>query len=287
MKRVLVIGATGMLGRPVARQLIAAGYEVTIASRNPEKVAGFDAPVVKADLFDIESLRKAFEGQDEIYLNLSVDPGARPGDPHQETTGLANAIEVVKEKGSGRISLISSTVQNYHGMDGFYWWRFEVKREAIRLLRASGIPYFIFYPSSFMENFVYSQREGNKIMLAGKSRAKQWFIAGDDYGRMVAKAMSFPPDVSGEYLVQGLEGFTYPEAAKVFVQNSPEDLKVSQMPLWPLRLAGIFKPSMRDLVKILVALNNYPERFDSEKTWSELGRPQITLAAFAKAATPA
>ena len=194
---------------------------------------------------------------------------------------------MAKEQQSPRISLISSLVQNYQGMNGFHWWEFDVKREAIRLLRDSGLPYFIFYPSSFMENFVYSQREGNKIMLAGRSRAKQWFIAGDDYGRMVAKAMSFPADVSGEYLVQGLEGFTYPEAAKVFVENSPEDLRVSQMPLWPLRLAGIFKPSTRDLVKILVALNNYPERFDSEKTWSELGRPQITLAEFAKGASPA
>ena len=75
MKRVLVIGATGMLGRPVALQLIAAGYDVTITSRNPEKVAGFDAPAVKADLFDIGSLRKAFAGQDEVYLNLSVNRG--------------------------------------------------------------------------------------------------------------------------------------------------------------------------------------------------------------------
>jgi uncharacterized protein YbjT (DUF2867 family) len=283
MKRVLVIGATGMLGRPVARQLIAAGYDVTIASRNPEKVTGFDAPVVKADLFDIDSLRKVFEGQNEIYLNLSVNRRGGPDSPHQESDGLRNAIVVAKEQQSPRIALISSLVQNYQGMNGFHWWEFDVKREAIRLLRDSGLPYFIFYPSSFMENFTHEQRQGNRIMLAGKSRAKMWFIAGDDYGRMVAKAMALPPGVSGEYIVQGPEGFTYDEAAKVYVESSPEDLRVARMPLWPLRLASIFKPSMRDLVKILVALNNYPERFDSEKTWNELGRPQITLAEFAKA----
>lgn len=282
MKRVLVIGATGMLGRPVARQLIAAGYDVTIGSRNPDKVTGFNARTAHVDLFKPETLREAFEGQEEIYLNLSVNRGSKLDAPHQETSGLKNAIAIVKEKGRARISMISSLVQNYQGMGGFYWWEFDVKRQAIRMLRDSGLPYFIFYPSSFMENFTHEQRQGDRIMLAGKSRAKMWFIAGDDYGRMVAKAMAFPLDLSGEYVIQGLEGFTYDEAAQVYVENSPEKLRISRAPLWPIKAAALFSPKMRDLARILEALNNYPEQFDGQKAWDDLGKPRITLAEFAR-----
>lgn len=277
-----------MLGRPVAKKLIEAGYEVTIASRNPSSVVGFDsAKRVRADLFDPASLHEAFRGQDAVYLNLSVAGGEKQDDPHQETDGLRNAIEAGRTAGVRRIGLISSLVKDYQGMDGFSRWQFDVKHEAVRILRQSGIPHLVFYPSSFMENFDHEQRSGNRIMIPGKSRQKMWFIAGDDYGVMVAKAFALPEGESREYPVQGLEPFTYEEAARVFVENYPhERLKVSSPPLWPLRIAGWFSPKMRDLWSILYALNHYPEQFQSEKTWSELGTPAITLAEFARTSVP-
>jgi hypothetical protein len=33
---------------------------------------------------------------------------------------------------------------------------------------------------------------------------------------------------------------------------------------------------------ILEALNNYPEKFEAEKTWQQLGSPKITLEEFCK-----
>ena len=283
--KIIVIGATGMLGRPVTKKLIEAGYEVTIGSRDPAKVRGFDqAKKVRADLFDPASLREAFRGQDALYLNLSVNRGAGRAGPHQETDGLRNAIEAARAEGVKRIGFISSLVKNYQGMDGFSWWEFDVKNEAVRILRESGLPHLIFYPSSFMENFTGEQLSGKKILIPGKSRQKMWFIAGDDYGEMVAKAFALPEGESREYPVQGLEPFTYEEAAEVFVENYPGELRISRPPVWPLRLAGLVSPKMRDLWSIVYALNHYPEKFESEETWKELGKPKITLAEFAKEA---
>ncbi|HEY0590761.1 MAG TPA: NAD(P)H-binding protein, partial [Thermoanaerobaculia bacterium] len=228
--KIAVVGASGMLGRPVARKLIENGFDVTLLSRRPEALGQPEgARVVRADLFDGDSLRDAFRGMDAVYLNLSVVPGARRQGPHAETDGLRAAVDAARDTGIGRIGLISSLVMRYQGMEGFHWWAFDVKQEAVRILRSSGIPHLIFYPSSFMENFTGSQRNGDRIMLAGRSLQKMWFIAGEDYGAMVARAFRLPPGESREYAVQGPEAFTYDEAARVFVENyAKAPLKISK-----------------------------------------------------------
>jgi uncharacterized protein len=40
MPRVAVIGATGQIGRPLCRELLSAGYSVTVVSRDPDRAAG-------------------------------------------------------------------------------------------------------------------------------------------------------------------------------------------------------------------------------------------------------
>lgn len=282
--KIAVVGATGMLGRPVARKLVEAGYEVSVLSRKPEKARELDgARVVRADLFDPASLREALRGQDALYLNLSIAPGEGPEDPHAETDGLRNAIAAARETTVARIGLISSLVKSYEGMDGFSWWAFRVKNEAVDILRHAGIPHLIFYPSSFMENFTHGQRSGNRILLAGRSREPMWFIAGDDYGAMVAKAFALPAGESREYPVQGPEAFTYQQAARVFVENHPQArLKITTVPAGLLRAIGLVHRPTREAWHIITALNHYPERFESERTWEELGRPKITLAEFAR-----
>ncbi|HEU5163652.1 MAG TPA: SDR family oxidoreductase [Thermoanaerobaculia bacterium] len=282
--RIAVIGASGMLGQPVARKLIEHGHEVTLLSRRPEALHGFEGtPIARADLFDAASLREAFRGKDAVYLNLSIAPGARSSDRHAETDGLRIALAAARAERVRRVGLISSLVMRYQGMEGFDWWAFEVKQEAVRILRASGLPHLIFYPSSFMENFSGSQRSGDKIMLAGKSLQKMWFIAGEDYGEMVSRAFRLPEGESREYPIQGPEGFTYDEAARVYVENYPKaTLRISRVPAFPLRVAALFSPKMNYVHHILTALNRYPETFESERSWEELGRPKITLAAFAR-----
>lgn len=284
-RSVTMLGASGMLGRPVARGLVRAGFRLTVMSRNPDSLPGLEgATRVRGDIFDRESLVRAFEGRDAVYLNLRA--GDAPTDPQPETDGLRNVIEAARSTGVRRVAMISSLVQNYQGTRGFDWWAFETKREAVRILKGSGLEWTVFYPSSFMENFLESYREGNRIMLAGKSRHAQWFIAGDDYAAQVARSLEMDSAAGREYVVQGPEPLTTDEAARIFVENyTREPLRVSKLPLWPLRLGGIFNRRTSDLWHIVEALNEYPEEFGAETTWSELGHPRITVAEFARRAS--
>ena len=72
--RVLLIGSTGVLGREAVPRLLAAGHTVTGLARNDDRAGAVRRlgiePVV-ADLFDVDSMTKAVQGQ-EAVVNLAT-----------------------------------------------------------------------------------------------------------------------------------------------------------------------------------------------------------------------
>lgn len=285
MMKIAIIGATGMLGQPVAQQLIEAGYNVTILARNTEKAKQIfsQVPIIQVDVSDVDSLIKGFEGQEAIYLNLSVVQTEKRSDFHTETDGMQNIVAAAKETGINRIAYLSSIVMRYQGMNGFRWWVFDVKRQAVELIKASGIPFTIFYPSTFTDSF-HLQMRGNAINTAGKSKQPMWFIAASDYGKQVAKSFAIiKAGESKQYAIQGPEGLNGDEAAAVFVKYYPKaKLKVMNIPLWSVKIIGLFNQRFNYLYHILEAINNYPEKFVAQNTWDELGTPTVTVKEFAE-----
>ena len=282
MQKILFIGASGMLGKPVALELMRAGFPVTFLARDVEKMKKLfpNAAVVKGDVFDIASLETAMAGQEIVYLNLSVAQSSKKTEPQPEREGINNIIEAAKKTNIKRFVYLSSLIKNYEGMNGFKWWAFEIKHAAVNAIKKSGLNYSIFYPSTFMECLDKQMLQGTRIMLAGKSEAPMWFIAGKDYGVQVAWAMKKAGDTNQEYVVQGLEPYTSDEAAKVFIQNVKSNIKIMRAPLAPLKYLGIFNQRMNYAYHICEALNKYPEKFESENTWNDLGKPSTTLAEY-------
>lgn len=284
-KKTLIFGATGMLGQPVTKALLSSGFSVRIASREVSKASKLfpGEEVVGVDLKDKESLSKALDGIDRIYLNLSVSPEEKKTDFHSETDGLSNLLSIAEAKSISRIVMISSLVKNYQGKNGFNWWAFDLKEKAVEILKSSGIPHTIFYPSSFMENFIYGYKQGKKLILAGTSKHLQYWIAGSDYGKTVAAAFQNESSNNFEYAVQGEQGLNTDEAAEIFVDNySKEKLTISKAPMFALKILGLFNVKYNYTYHILEALNQYPEKFESENTWRELHKPEVTLERYAK-----
>jgi len=65
-----VTGATGFVGGRVVRQLLEAGHEAVILTRNPVKASGQFGPSVRihqGDITEKESLRKPMEGVDGVF----------------------------------------------------------------------------------------------------------------------------------------------------------------------------------------------------------------------------
>ena len=284
---IAVIGATGLLGKPVTQQLLDAGFTVTILARHPERAQALfpQARVVKADLRDPASLAAGLQNQDALYLNLSVLQGEKQDEFHTETDGLDNLLPAVRQADIQRIGYLSSIVMRYQGVNGFSWWVFDVKHEAVRKLKASGIPYLIFYASTFMETF-FLQLQGNRLVLAGSSDVKLWMISGRDYGQQVATAFQkTPAGQSREYVIQGPEAHTFEGGARLFASHYPKQkLSVVKAPLSLLRIIGLVSRKVSYGAHIVEALHRYPERFEAETTWTELGKPTTTVPEFARMA---
>lgn len=73
MNKILVYGATGDQGLPLIDELLKNGYKIRAASRNPDDFKSYDpsdVEPVKADLFDIDSLRAVSKDIDGIAMNL-------------------------------------------------------------------------------------------------------------------------------------------------------------------------------------------------------------------------
>ena len=280
MQKILFIGASGMLGKPVGLELFRAGFQLTLLARDVEKMKKLfpNASIVEGDVFDKPSLEAAMTGQEIVYMNLSVAQTSKKNEPQPEREGIANIIEAAKKTGIKRLVYLSSLIKNYQGMNGFKWWAFEIKEAAINAIKNSGLNYSIFYPSTFMECLDKQMLQGSRIMLAGRSEAPMWFIAAKDFGVQVAWALKKAGDSNQEYVVQGLEPFTSDEAAKVFIENVKSNIKIMRAPLAPLKYLGIFNQRMNYAYHICEALNKYPEKFESENTWNDLGKPSITLA---------
>lgn len=71
---VFVAGATGVIGRPAVRWLLADGHEVTAVARSPEKAAdlrAMGARPVTVDLFDATAVKEATAGHTAI-VNLAT-----------------------------------------------------------------------------------------------------------------------------------------------------------------------------------------------------------------------
>jgi uncharacterized protein YbjT (DUF2867 family) len=106
IRKIVVIGATGMLGIPVTVALLEAGFEATALVRKPDearRVLPAATHIVAADVRHEASLRRGLDGQDALYLNLSVAPTERSGDFHTEQQGLEHILAAARSAGIKRI----------------------------------------------------------------------------------------------------------------------------------------------------------------------------------------
>jgi putative NADH-flavin reductase len=79
MMKIVVIGATGNIGRRVVQEALSRGHEVTGVVRDPEAVETPDPRVrlVKADATKADDVARAVKGADAVVSAISPRPNAR------------------------------------------------------------------------------------------------------------------------------------------------------------------------------------------------------------------
>ncbi|MEL7122362.1 MAG: NAD(P)H-binding protein [Bacteroidota bacterium] len=283
--KIAFFGASGMLGTPVANRLAQDGHELKALLRNVKTSSLPQAcEIIQGDLKDIDAVRKTILGCNAIYISLSVAQSSREKDFQPEREGILNILQIAAQENIKAIGYLSSLVQNYQGMNGFDWWAFRIKNEAVEMISAHPIPSLIFRPSTFMENFdLGSYQQAGNIALAGTSEHPMYFIAAADYAKMVSNAFRLFDGKNEEYIIQGPEAYIADDAARIFTKHyTKKRMLILKLPFWTLQFFGKLTPKFNYGANIVEALNKFPERFQGTATWEKLGKPELNLEEYAR-----
>lgn len=191
MSKILVVGATGTVGRELVRLLKAEGHSVRATTSR--KVEAF-SDQVHINLVTGEGITAAMEGVDRAFF---LSP---PGFADQYSL-LSPLIQEAKRRGLSQVVLMSAMGADADPSSPF--------RRAETELERSGLNYNIIRPNWFLQNFnsfwIHGIRTERKILLpAGTAQVS--FIDARDIAAVAARLLT-----SNEYSNQAFD-LTGPEA---------------------------------------------------------------------------
>ena len=285
-KTILVVGGTGMLGKPVAQQLKADGFNVRLLARNPEKAGkllGDEYEIIKGDVDDLTSLRTALTGVDGVHISLKGGPTEADFD-RMDHLAVRDIAQAAKELGVGRVTLISAYAVSEEKADTPES-RSKLKGEAA--LKSSGVPYTIFRASWFMETLPMFV-QGKSMSLIGNQIHPLHWIAAEDYARMVSKSYQSDETLNKELYIFGPEAYTMGEAMKIYASIAAPDLKVSSVSTRMLAILGAlaFNTEWKSMATLMEHYERHGEDGSPEEANRLLGKPTTTLMEWCNKRTP-
>jgi uncharacterized protein YbjT (DUF2867 family) len=232
---ILIIGATGRVGRLVVDQLVSAGASVRALTRRPE-VAELPTAVevVRGDLTVPESLEAPLKNVETVFLLWTAPPATVPA-----------VIERLASR-ARRVVLLSSPHQTPHP---FFQQpnpmaRFHADLE--RQIAESGLASTIIRPGMFASNTQFwwgSMIRDGDVVRWPYGAAETAPIDERDVAAVAARALSDERYVGGDYLLTGPESLSQIEQVAIigtelgrsiqFEELSPEEFRRETAGTWP------------------------------------------------------
>ena len=105
--KIVIIAATGGIGRQLLQQALDAGHDVTAVVRSPQKLAGQPVRTVAADLAhpDPATLASAIAGADAVLSGLGARTSAEAG---VATRGTQAIVDAMRATGVHRLVVVSA-----------------------------------------------------------------------------------------------------------------------------------------------------------------------------------
>ena len=276
-KPVLVTGATGTIGRDVARQLFGKGVAVRAGVRDKAKARkqfGADIALVPFDFENEKTFSGALEGVEKVFLlppllpnqlevmNAFVDAAKRAGIRHMvklSAIGIHDETQPITIKGHA--------ANEQH-------------------IRESGLEFTFLRPNSFMQNFItyFPPRNGVIYLPWGNGTAS--FVDTRDIASVAAKALTSDGHEGKIYTLTGPATLGIAEVALILSEVTAREFKYVDVPEAAARdgmlQAGV-PPWQVELVMELHAVNK-------QNRWSAVtsdvekvaGTPPTDFAQFAR-----
>ena len=269
-KIISVLGATGMLGRPVSYSLKESGFQVRIMTRDLRKGhKAFDNSfeMVSGDPMEIGRLEDALDGCYGVHISL-------PNEVEQQVA--ENVANLALRHGVKRISYISgATVAE----ENCWFPMINRKFLAEKAIREAGVPSTILCPTWVMEGLSLFINQGRAAVF-GKQPCHYHWVAADDIARMISNSYVLGETMSKRYIVHGPEAICIQEALRRYCAVfHPEIKDVSSMPFLLVKLLAIITGNQ--VLKGAGEMMSYFEKVGEWRNLPEineaLGVPMMTL----------
>ena len=269
--RTLVTGATGYVGSRLVSALLAAGHQVTVASRNPERLGDFgwidDVTPVVFDAADPESVSSALTvaGPVDVIYYLVHGIG-QPGFRDADNAAAATVAKAAKDAGVARIVYLGGFVPDGDQLSEHLAGRAEVA-EALTI---DGGPDVVWLGAAIIigagsTSFELLRYVGDRFLLIPMppwaqnpldpisiSDVLYYLIAAADAERV-------PP---GQYDIRGPERTTYGDLLLTYARLSGkwrQGVPAPDVDMWLVsRVAALFVPVPSGLTADLVESLDYP-----------------------------
>jgi uncharacterized protein YbjT (DUF2867 family) len=277
---ILIIGASGFLGREVTKLLLSKGEQVRLFVRTPARVEDLKqagAEVMQGDLIDPPSLVQACQGVDRVLAAAhSLLGKGRYKSEAVDDSGHRALIDTAKAAGVAHFVYMSML-----GVSPDHPFDFARRKYAIEeYLKASGLSYTILRPSWYMEQNVHifngkSILENGKTRMLGKGTKLRNFVAARDVAQFAVRALMDPTLKNRTIDIGGPQNATNNQVAELYGKIAGVMPKISYMPPFMAKaMSVILKPFQPGISRIMY-LGSLPD-----DAFSETFDPSILLAEF-------
>lgn len=266
--KILIIGASGMLAKPVIQNLDKEKFQLRLFSRTVKNsMFEKDYDILQGDVFNTNDLDRAMKGCDAVHISLSnVD----------EAKATEVIIKVAKKNQIKIISFVSGcTVSNENR-----WFKMiDNKYLAEQAIIKSGISYLIFRPTWFFESLDLMIRNGKATVIGKQPNSFHW-VAADDFARMIATAYMKSEALNKIFYILGPSPFLMKELLERYCsENFAAIKKVSSVPIGMIKFIAMLSRNkqLKNAAELFAYFEKVKEVGDTNETNLLLGKPEITF----------
>lgn len=235
--KVLVVGATGTLGRQIVRHAIDQGHQVRCLVRSQRKAAflkEWGAELVGGTLRDKNTIIAALEGMDAVIDAATARATDSASIKQVDWDGKVNLIQAAKTAAVDRFIFFSIlNAEKYPNVP-----LMEIKRCTEKFLAESGLKYTILRPCGFMQGLIgqyaIPMLDNQTVWITGESTAIAYMDT-QDIAKFAVRALEVPETVGQSYPVVGSKAWKAEEIIEVCERLSGKEGKIWRLPMGLLR----------------------------------------------------